>query len=75
MNDRYYTHTPLLLWPLRLIFELVEWILRMTGRLVAAVIGLAIMIVGFVLIMTIIAAPIGAPMIIFGLVLMIHGIF
>ena len=68
-------HTPWFFWPIRLIFEFIEWILRMTGRLVAALIGLCIMIVGFVLTLTIVAAPIGMPMIVFGLVLMIRGIF
>jgi hypothetical protein len=38
-------------------------------------IGLSIMIVGFILTLTIVAAPIGLPMIVFGLVLMIRGIF
>ncbi|BBB46908.1 hypothetical protein [Pelolinea submarina] len=68
-------HTPWILWPFRLIFELIEWILRATGRLVAAVLGLVIMIVGCVLTLTIVAAPIGMPMIVFGLVLMVRGIF
>lgn len=66
---------PFLLWPFYAIFELIEWILRSTGRLVAAVIGFVFMIVGIILVVTIIAAPIGAPMIVLGLVLMIRGIF
>ena len=69
------THAPFLLWPFYAIFQLIEWILRLTGRLVAAVLGLVFMIVGLVLVITIIAIPIGAPMILFGLVLMIRGIF
>lgn len=69
------THVPILLWPFYAILKLVEWIVRVTGRIVAAAIGLVIMIVGTVLIVTIIAAPIGAPMVFFGLVLMIRGIF
>ncbi len=68
-------HTPWFFWPFRLIFEFIEWILRITGRLVAAIIGLVIMIVGCVLTLTIVAAPIGMPMIVFGLVLMVRGIF
>jgi hypothetical protein len=52
-----------------------EWILRMTGRLVAALIGLVVMIVGLVLTLTIVAAPIGLPMIVFGWVLMVRGDF
>ena len=69
------THTPWLLWPLRAIFELIEWILAATGRMLAAVIGLAILIVGCILTLTIIAAPVGVPMIIFGFLLIVRGIF
>lgn len=68
-------HTPWFLWPLRTMFELVEWTLRLTGRLLAAVLGMVIMIAGGVLTLTFIAAPIGLPMILFGFLLMIRGIF
>jgi uncharacterized membrane protein HdeD (DUF308 family) len=44
-------------------------------RLVAAVIGLAIMIAGAVLTLTLIATPLGIPMIVFGFLLMVRGIF
>jgi hypothetical protein len=74
-NDNHYAHTPWILWPIRAIFELIEWILRLTGRLVAAIIGLVIMVVGLVLILTIVAIPLGVPMIVFGFLLMIKGIF
>ncbi len=70
-----YQHTPWIFWPVRAVFELIEWILRLTGRLVAAVIGLAIMITGAVLTLTLIAAPLGVPMIVFGFLLMVRGIF
>ncbi len=68
-------HTPWFLWPFRLIFELIEWVLRATGRLAAALIGLVFMVAGCVLTLTILAAPVGMPMIVFGLVLMVRGIF
>lgn len=75
MNNRPYTYTPWIFWPIRAVFDLVEWVLRLTGRLVAAIIGLVIMIVGFVLTMTVIAAPIGLPMILLGFALMVRGIY
>ena len=65
---------PFLLWPIYAIFRLIGWIVQLTGRVVAAVLGLVIMIVGIVLIFTIVGAPIGAPMVFFGLILMIRGI-
>ena len=75
MNERYTTHTPLLLWPFRLVFELVDWVLHFTGRLLASIIGLVIMIIGFVITLTIVGAPVGMPMMVLGLVMMIHGFF
>jgi hypothetical protein len=74
MNNSY-RNTPWIFWPVRLLFELIEVILKGTGRLVAAVIGFTILIVGVVLTMTILAAPIGIPMIVFGFLLMVRGIF
>jgi hypothetical protein len=68
-------NTPWLLWPFKLLMDLVEGIIKLTGRLVAAVIGLAIMIVGVVLTALVITAPLGIPMIIFGFLLMVRGIF
>lgn len=75
MNNRSHTYTPWILWPFRAVFELIEWILRLTGRLVAAILGLVIMIIGFVLTAIVIAAPVGLPMILFGFILMVRGIF
>jgi hypothetical protein len=68
-------NTPWLLWPFKALLDLIEGIIKLTGRLVAAVIGLAIMIVGVVLTALVITAPLGIPMIIFGFLLMVRGIF
>jgi len=68
-------NTPWLLWTFKALMDLVEGIIKLTGRLVASVIGLAIMIVGVVLTALVITAPLGIPMIIFGFLLMVHGIF
>jgi len=67
--------TPWLLWPFKVLMDLIEGIIKLTGRLVAAVIGLAIMIVGVVLTALVITAPLGIPMIVFGFLLMVRGIF
>jgi len=68
-------HTPWYLWPFKALWNLLEVIIRLTGRLVAAVIGLVFMIVGFVLTITVLASPIGIPLIVFGFLLMIRGVF
>ena len=65
---------PFLLWPFWALFQLVLWILKLTGRLIGAVLGLAIVIVGVVLSITVIGAIIGVPLILLGLMLMIKAI-
>jgi hypothetical protein len=67
--------TPWFLWPFKALWDFLATIIKLTGRLVAAVIGLVIMIVGFVLTITVIASPVGIPMIVFGFLLMVRGIF
>lgn len=67
--------TPWFLWPFKAIWDLLTWILSLTGRLVAAVLGLALMIVGFILTITVLAAPVGIPFIILGFALMMRSIF
>ena len=70
-NDR----TPWFLWPFVAIWKLVAGIIEMTGRLVAAILGLVLMIVGVILTLTIIGAIVGIPLIIFGFLLIIRGFF
>jgi len=67
--------TPWYLWPFVAIWDLITWILKMTGRLVAAILGLVFMIVGAILTVTVIGAVIGIPLIIFGFALMVRSIF
>ena len=67
--------TPWILWPFKVVLNLVEWIIKLTGRLVAAAIGLVLCIVGFVLTVLIIGAPVGIPLMVFGFLLMVRGIF
>lgn len=68
-------HVPWFLWPFKAIWDLLTFILGLTGRLVAAVVGLVLMIVGIVLTVTVIASFIGIPLIILGFLLMIRSIF
>ena len=73
MSDKNRVHW--IFWPFKAIWDLLEWIIKLTGRLVAAVIGLVIVIIGFLLTILVISAPIGIPLIVFGFLLMIRGIF
>jgi hypothetical protein len=67
--------TPWYLWPFVALWRLLSWILNLTGRLVAGIVGLALTIVGIVLIVLVITAPIGIPLVLFGVLLMIRSIF
>jgi len=64
-----------LLYPFWLIWRLVIWIIEATGRLVGAILGLVLMIVGVVLTLTVVGAIVGIPLIIFGFMLTIRSLF
>jgi hypothetical protein len=75
MSGKQEKKTPWFLWPFVALWDLLAFILSLTGRLVAAVLGLVLMIVGIVLTVTLIAAPVGIPLIILGFLLMLRSIF
>jgi hypothetical protein len=67
--------TPWILWPFVAMWRLITWILELTGRLIAAVLGFVLMVVGVLLTVTVIGAVVGLPLIVFGFMLMIRSIF
>lgn len=67
--------TPILLWPVVWCWRFVTMIANLTGILVAILLGLALMMVGWFLISTIFGAFIGIPLFIFGLLLLIRGLY
>ena len=66
---------PLLLWPFYAVWRLLTFILKLVGRLLCAIIGLALMAVGVVVTFTVIGAPVGIPIAVFGFLLLIRAIF
>jgi len=68
-------HVHWLLYPFWLIWRLVIWIIEATGRLIGAVLGLVLMIVGVILTVTLVGALVGIPLIIFGFMLIIRSLF
>ena len=74
MEDRK-KNIPCLLWPFWAIWQLVVGLLKFTGRLVGAILGLVLLIAGILVSLTVIGAIVGVPLAIFGLVLMISAIF
>jgi hypothetical protein len=63
------------LWPFIAIWKLLSIIVEMTGRFVAMVLGIVLIIVGVVVSLTIIGAIVGVPLAIIGLLLFFRGMF
>ena len=61
--------------PFVALWRLVTLVLELTGRLVAIVLGVALMIVGTAVSLTVVGAMAGIPMILFGLMLAVRGFF
>src|ERR1044071_2604770 len=68
-------HIPWYLWPFAAIWKLLAVIVEMTGRLVALILGIVLMIVGMLVSLTIVGAIVGVPLAIVGLLLFVKGIF
>lgn len=75
METSHQKHIPWFVWPFYAIWKLLTWILELTGRLIIAVLGGALMIVGAILTILIISAPIGIPLAIIGFLFVIRSIF
>jgi len=67
--------TSWLLWPFVALWKFLAGIIALTGRLVAAILGLVFMIIGVILSLTLVGAIIGIPLIIFGFMLILRGLF
>ena len=66
--------TPFYLWPFVGLWRLMGFVLRLTGRLTAIMLGLVLMIGGAALTVTIVGAPVGIPFFIVGILLAARGI-
>lgn len=68
-------HIPWYLWPFAAIWKLLTVIVEMTGRLVAMILGIVLMIVGALVTLTVVGAIVGIPLSIVGLLLFLKGVF
>ena len=66
---------PVLLWPFYAVWRLLTLILSATGRLLAATVGLTLMIVGLLISATIVGTLIGVPLGLLGFLLLIRSVF
>lgn len=75
MTESNDNNVPLLLWPFYAIWRLVTAVLQLSGRLLAAILGLVLMAVGVTVTLSVIGAPLGIPLAAFGFLLLIRALF
>ena len=66
---------PLLLWPFYAIWRLLTFVLEVVGRLLCALLGIALMAAGTAITITVLAAPVGIPIAAVGFLLLVRAIF
>jgi hypothetical protein len=67
--------TPWYLWPFVALWKLLAAIVELTGRFVAMVLGIVLIIVGVIVSLAIVGAIVGIPLAIIGLLLLFRGMF
>lgn len=75
MTDAQERRIPWFIWPFYALWRFLTLILNATGRLVLAVLGIALMVVGVVIALTVVAAPVGLPLAILGFLLLLRALF
>lgn len=66
---------PWIFWPVAAVWDLIAFLLRLTGRLVGFAVGLVLLVLGGILTLTIVLAPIGVPVLIMGFLIMVRAVF
>ena len=75
MADTEDRRIPWFLWPFYALWRLLTFILNATGSLVLAVLGIVLMVVGWVITLTVVGAPLGIPLAILGFLLLLRALF
>lgn len=75
MNDSTQSSVPILLWPFYAIWRLLTLILNVIGRLLCALLGIAIMICGIAITLSVVGAPLGIPLASLGFLLLVRALF
>jgi hypothetical protein len=75
MSESNENRVPVLLWPFYAIWRLLTFILKAIGRLLCAVLGLALLVAGAAITMSVVGAPLGIPLAILGFLLLVRAIF
>jgi hypothetical protein len=69
------TNTPWPLLPCAWLWNFIAAIVRLTGRLVAVLLGLLLMVAGAILTVTVVGALLGIPLLVVGFLLVVRGLF
>ncbi|ANO52025.1 hypothetical protein [Woeseia oceani] len=75
MNNDTDKSTPILLLPFVLLWRLLGFVISLCTRVVAALLGLTLMVTGVALTMSVIGAVVGLPLSVFGLLLLVRALF
>ena len=71
-NDR---RVPILLWPFYAIWRLLTFILKLVGRVLCALLGIAVLAGGIAITFSVVGAPVGIALAIFGFLLLVRALF
>ena len=75
MNESTESRVPWILWPFYAIWKLLTLILEILGRILCALMGIALMATGVAISLSVIGAPLGVPLAAFGFLLTIRALF
>lgn len=75
LTKPYNSQVPLLLWPFHALWRLLTLILNITGRIICAILGIVLMMLGVAVALSIVAAPVGIPLAAFGFLLLVRALF
>ncbi|MFN8475175.1 MAG: hypothetical protein U0822_23535 [Anaerolineae bacterium] len=67
--------TPWYAWPFVILWRTLAIVLNLIGRVTFFGVGMLLMIIGFFLTLTLLAAPVGIPLIILGFIMVSRAIF
>jgi hypothetical protein len=66
---------PWYLWPFYALWRLLTFVLEAVGRVVCGVLGVALMVAGLVVSLTVVGAPLGVALSIVGFLLLVRALF
>lgn len=75
MTNSTESQVPWILWPFYVVWKFLTFILNVTGRILCAILGLAMMAVGVGLSLSIVGAVVGVPLTAFGFLLVVRALF